>query len=73
MKKSAFVIKKWAVRAVVAIGAMFTVSACVHGNMCEYGPPSDSDSDSTAVSQSKDSVQTNNADISESTDNQGLK
>ena len=41
MKKSAFVIKKWSVRALVAVGAMLGLSSCggVFNSPKVYGPP----------------------------------
>ena len=53
MKKPAFVVKKWLVRAVVAVGATVGLSSCYQqGNL--YGPPPSDDSiqvnDSTKTS-----------------------
>lgn len=49
MKKSAFVIKKWAVRALVVVGAMIGISSCGDNNkensQSNESPKSDDSSD----------------------------
>lgn len=51
MKKSTFIIRKWGVRAMVAVGAALGLSSCGHHpGETVYGPPPSDDDSSIEVS-----------------------